>query len=122
MSTIDTDHFRELLVQERERVQHAIEYLEKETAVSLEDESGETASGVDNHLGDTASVTLDREVDYTLNENSEQVLAAIDAALARIEDGAYGICTECGKQIAPERLEAMPWASLCIDDQRKRER
>jgi RNA polymerase-binding transcription factor len=47
---------------------------------------------------------------------------AIDAALARIDAGTYGICVNCGSQIAPERLEAMPWATLCIDCKRKEER
>ena len=69
----------------------------------------------DNHLADTATATYDRELDYTLEENSEHVLAEIDAALQRIEDGTYGICTNCGKPIADERLEALPWATLCID-------
>jgi RNA polymerase-binding transcription factor DksA len=82
MSTIDTSHFRELLEQERERVKSALEYLDEETAGNLEDETGEiNASGVDNHLGDTATATYDRELDYTLSGNSEQVLADIEAAL-----------------------------------------
>lgn len=50
------------------------------------------------------------------------MLADIDAALKRIEDGTYGTCTNCGKPIAPERLEARPWATLCIDCQREQER
>ena len=75
----------------------------------------------DNHLADTATVTYDRELDYTLEENSENVLAEIDAALRRIDDGTYGTCTNCGKPIPPERLEARPWATLCIDCKRLRE-
>ena len=66
-------------------------------------------------------MTYDRELDYTLEENSEHVLAEIDAALQRIEDGTYGTCTNCGNQIPPERLEARPWATLCIDCKRQRE-
>jgi len=50
------------------------------------------------------------------------VLSEIEAALVRIEEGTYGTCTACGKEIAPDRLEAHPWASLCIDDARKAER
>jgi DnaK suppressor protein len=49
-------------------------------------------------------------------------LAHIDAALRRIEDGTYGSCENCGKPISPERLEAMPWATLCIDCKRLAER
>ena len=121
MSAIDTDHFREALLEERRRVQAAIDNLHEENPGSLSDETGDDAM-YDNHLADTATVTYDRELDYTLEENSEHVLADIEAALQRIEDGTYGTCTNCGKQIAPERLEARPWATLCIDCQRERER
>ncbi len=121
MSAIDTNRFREALLEERGRVAAAIENLHEENPGSLTDESGEEAV-FDNHLGDTATVTYDRELDYTLEENAEHVLADIDAALQRIEEGTYGICTNCGKQISEERLEARPWATLCIDCQRERER
>jgi DnaK suppressor protein len=73
-------------------------------------------------MGDVASATLDREIDYSLGDNSEQVLAEIDAALKRIDDGTYGICTKCGREISLERLEARPWAALCIEDARSSER
>jgi DnaK suppressor protein len=121
VSAIDTNHFQELLLEERKRVVAAIENLEKDHQGSLSDETGEDAV-YDNHLADTATETYDRELDYTLEENSEHVLADIDAALKRIEAGTYGICTNCGKQIPQERLEARPWATLCIDCQRERER
>jgi RNA polymerase-binding protein DksA len=121
MSVIDVDHFREALLEERRRVEAALENLHEENAGSLTDESGEETA-FDNHLGDTATVTYDRELDYTLEENSEHVLAEIDAALHRIEAGTYGICQNCGTQIPQERLEALPWATLCIDCQRDRER
>jgi RNA polymerase-binding protein DksA len=121
VSAIDTDHFREELLEERRRVQAALDNLHEENPGSLSDETGDDAV-YDNHLADTATVTYDRELDYTLEENSEHVLADIDAALQRIEDGTYGTCTNCGQQIAPERLEARPWATLCIDCQRLRER
>ena len=121
MSAIDTNRFREALLEERRRVAAAIENLHEENPGSLTDESGEEAV-FDNHLGDTATVTYDRELDYTLEENAEHLLADIDSALKRIEDGTYGTCTNCGRQISEERLEARPWATLCIDCQRERER
>jgi RNA polymerase-binding protein DksA len=120
--TIDTDHFRAQLLKERERVQSAIAHLRSDHPGSLDEEVEEIAATSDNHLGETATATLNREIDYTLGENSEQVLGEIDAALARIADGTYGTCRVCGKEIAPERLEAHPWASLCIDDARRAER
>ena len=50
------------------------------------------------------------------------MIAAIDAALARIDDGTFGNCLGCGRQIAAERLEAVPWTTQCIDCKRKEER
>jgi RNA polymerase-binding protein DksA len=121
VSAIDTNRFREALLEERQRVTAALDNLHEENSGSLTDLSGEETA-FDNHLGDTATETYDRELDYTLEENSEHVLAEIDAALKRIEDGTYGTCSNCGKQISEERLEALPWATLCIDCQRERER
>lgn len=120
--SIDTAHFERALQDERVRVQQAIEYLHEETPGSLEDETEEVLGSADNHLVDAAAGTLDREIDYTLEENSEQVLRQIDEALARIDEGTYGQCERCGTEIPPERLEARPWATLCIDCQRKVER
>ncbi len=119
--SVDVERFRTTLLDERKRVEQAIEYLHQENPGSLEDETEEIFGTNDNHLGDAASGTLDREIDYTLEENSEQVLTAIDAALTRIEDGTFGTCANCGKPIAEERLEARPWATLCIDCKRKEE-
>ena len=113
--SIDTDRFRTVLLEERERVQKAIANLRDDHPGSLDEEVEEIAATSDNHLAETASATLDREIDYTLEENSGQVLAEIDDALKKIDAGTYGTCANCGKQIAPERLEAHPWASLCID-------
>jgi DnaK suppressor protein len=121
VSAIDTEHFRGLLLEERQRVVAALQNLHDDHAGTLSDEAGEE-SAYDNHLADTATDTYDRELDYTLEENSENVLAEIDAALKRIDDGTYGICTNRGEQIPVERLEALPWATLCIDCQRERER
>jgi len=122
VTTIDTDHFRTMLLEERERVQKAIANLRDDHPGSLDDEVEEIAATSDNHLGETASATLGREIDYTLGENSEQVLSEIEAALERIEQGRYGVCVRCGGSIPPERLEAHPWASLCIEDARLAER
>jgi DnaK suppressor protein len=119
---VNAQHFRTALLDERKRIEAAIDYLHRETPGSLEDETEEVLGNSDNHLGDAAAGTLDREIDYTLEEHSGQVLAQIDTAIKRIEDGTFGTCTNCRKPIAEERLEARPWASLCIDCQREAER
>jgi DnaK suppressor protein len=121
VTTIDTEHFRDALLEERQRVEHALTTLREEHPGSLDDEVEEVAATADDHLANTASATLGREIDYTLGDNAEQVISEIDAALQRIEDGTYGVCASCGREIPPARLEANPWASLCIDCKRRAE-
>jgi DnaK suppressor protein len=120
--TVDTHRFRTALLEERGRVENAIANLRDDHPGRLDEEVEEIGGANDNHLAETATATLDREIDYTLEEHSTQVLVEIDAALARIEAGTYGVCTSCGGEIPVARLEAYPWASLCIDCKRKRER
>jgi DnaK suppressor protein len=119
VSTIDTDAYRKRLEEERSRLASALEFLERENPGSLEDELGEVAAGIDNHPGDVATATFDRELDEGLEEGAQQTIDEIDAALQRIGDGSYGVCEVCGKPIGAERLSAIPWARLCIDDQRR---
>jgi RNA polymerase-binding protein DksA len=118
--TVDPERFRPRLEQERARVVAALENLRSENEGSIQDEVDE--SRFDNHLAETASVTVDREIDYSLEENETRLLAAIDAALARIDDGTFGRCERCDNEIEDERLEAIPGATLCIDDKRRDER
>jgi len=120
VTTIDTAVFRKRLEEERARLLHAVGFLEKENPGSMSEELGELAEGgTDNHLGDTAGAMYDRELDEGLEEGAQQTLTEINAALRRIDDGTYGVCEVCGKPIPRERLLAIPWARLCIDDQRR---
>jgi RNA polymerase-binding protein DksA len=119
--SIDIERMRERLVEERQRVVDALDNIRTENPGSLGEEI-EEPTYQDNHPGDVATATFDREMASTLEENSTHVLAGIDAALDRIEHGTFGVCERCGKPIGEERLEALPWATLCIDDKRKQER
>jgi RNA polymerase-binding protein DksA len=121
VTSIDTEGFRDALLDERRRVEHALATLRDEHPGSLDEEVEEIAATSDNHLAETATATLGREIDYTLGDNAEQILTEIDAALRRIEDGTYGTCVNCGQEIPRERLEAYPWASLCIGCKRRSE-
>ena len=120
MSPVDTAPFRQALQEERQRIVNALENLHRENPGSLEDESQEMP--IDNHMAEMATVTVDREIDYTLEENEEHLLEEIDGALARIEAGTYGTCVTCGLEIAEERLQARPYTAQCIDCRRKEER
>ncbi len=76
------------------------------------------------HGAQTAAATevSESQRGQQLREREEQHLTQIEGALARIEDGTFGLCQNCGKPIAPERLEALPWALDCIDCHSKKRR
>ena len=122
MTTIDVESFKTRLLEESERTRKAIAYLHEENRGTTEDEARELSGGSDNHLADIATHTYDRELDSTLEESEEVHLSHVEAALKRIDAGTYGICENCGRPIQPERLEAMPWVTLCIDCKRLAER
>jgi DnaK suppressor protein len=65
-----------------------------------------------------ATQVFEQQRDLALRDRAIQQLELVDAALARLDGGTFGTCTRCGKAIAPERLDALPWAALCIDCQR----
>ncbi len=93
------------------------------TDLAADDEGvGElNSAGGDQHIADHASDLVDLEVDLALGENADNVIAEIDDALGRIEAGTYGTCAVCGAVIPEERLAAIPYATLCLDDKRRKE-
>ncbi|CAN5253033.1 RNA polymerase-binding protein DksA [soil metagenome] len=117
--SLDLDHFRTELEHELERLRAARKGVNHES--SLTEETGDLSTGA-GELADTATETYMRELDEGLEENADHLIAEVEAALRRIEEGTYGTCVVCGKPVAEARLEAVPWATLCIEDKRAQER
>ncbi|NWG01044.1 MAG: TraR/DksA family transcriptional regulator [Thermoanaerobaculaceae bacterium] len=65
-------------------------------------------------IADRATSAFTREFSFSLSENESHLLRLIDEALARLDNGRYGICVHCGGKIEPQRLNAVPWARHCI--------
>ena len=118
--TIDVDVYRRRLEDERDRLEHALATVNHRG--SLMEETGDLAIGAGDHLADSATETFMRELDGGLEENAGHLLDEIDAALRRIDEGTFGTCAACGRPIGEERLDAVPYATLCIDDKRALER
>jgi RNA polymerase-binding transcription factor DksA len=86
--------------------------------VSLDDPQGAIGgetSGYDQHTADAATDTVEREMALSVQESTEAHIRDIDAALARLESGTYGICEVCGTKIPEGRLEAKPEAAYCVE-------
>ena len=117
---MDVKALRNALIAERERLGREIDDLDADLSESLEDSSEE--SPYDQHMAETAGVTLDREIDLTLEENARAAIAQIDRALVKLESGSYGACDKCGGPISEDRLKVAAFATLCIDCKRREER
>ena len=72
-------------------------------------------------VGDQALMDLDRELGISLMEMRNRRRQAIDEALMRLNEGTYGICAECGIEVSEKRLEAVPFAKLCVQCQSRQE-
>lgn len=108
--------FRERLLQERERIQGDLDGLDREIIVlgqGQQDEGG----GAGNHIADDATDVMEQERNLALIGNLRERQHDIDRALERIEAGSYGLCERCEQPIAEARLEALPFATYCIDCQ-----
>jgi DnaK suppressor protein len=116
--TIELETRRGELLDLRERILRSAQDI-----VEADAEDGELNSAAgDQHLADHASDILDREVDESLEENAGLIVREIDDALRRIDAGTYGTCVSCGRPIPEERLDAVPYAVLCVPCKRDEER
>ena len=116
------ESFRKVLQKERDRIETDLHILEKENRDMIE--SGE-AGGDDNfedQIGDSASMTFERERDFSLEQNMRDILAQIEIALRKFESGDYGVCSNCHKKIDEARLKALPYTELCIDCKKLQEK
>lgn len=110
MTTYDTDQAHERLQSERARLVHQLEEL---GATESGDLTGEVEFG--DGFADAGAATAERTEVLGLVDTLKSQLDAVDAALARIEAGNYGICATCGQPIDPARLEARPASIHCVD-------
>ncbi len=81
----------------------------------------EEAVGYSTHPADDGTTAFDQERDLTMQVNVENTLQLVNDALARFENGTYGLCLDCGQEIDAARLQAIPYAPLCLSCQSKRE-
>ena len=113
MNERQRDYFRQKLMSWRDEILKEA----KETLQHLQDEN-------QNHpdIADRASSETDRAIELRARDRQRKLIAKIDAALHRIDDGTYGYCEETGDPIALKRLEARPIATLSVEAQERHER
>jgi len=115
---MDADRARDLITKERARIEALVREREAE-GISAEPEGEQLSelAAYDQHQADLGTETFEREKDFSLLEQLEAELDELDRALRKVDEGTYGRCEACGKEIPAERLEAMPGTRLCVEDQ-----
>jgi DnaK suppressor protein len=107
---------RDGLIEERDGLREQVQGLDAEADVK-----NWRDAGFDDDPADSGSASFERETAQSLSNHARGLLTQIDEALRRMEAGTYGICERCGERIEPERLEAIPYATLCLECKRRDE-
>lgn len=110
---INVKYFKQRLLDREQELTAAIFRLESEARDSRVAEVGDT--------GDRAVSSESKSDAFQEGTLEYQMLTDVRDALRRIEDGTYGKCIDCGREIEPARLEAIPWTPYCLEDQEKRD-
>ncbi len=117
----ELSELRARLVAERGDLQAQYQELEESTfSVNQSEMTGEM--GFDEEYADAGTATFEREKDLSLVNNLRDLMDKIDKALAKMDEGSYGLCDRCGKPIERARLKALPYANLCLQDKQAEER
>jgi len=104
---------RQLLLEERDQYLRSADALKAQAdSLALEHEPGDVQ--FDEEGGEGGTSNIDREMDLVLSAQARLAAAEIDRALAKIEAGTYGYCEQCGDLIPEARLQALPYAALCV--------
>ena len=119
LTSKELEHFRDLLLQKRREIVGDMSQMERE---ALRSASGSNLSNLPLHMADMGTDNYEQEFTLGLVEKDRIILREINAALAKIMDGTYGICEGTGKPISKVRLEAQPWARFSIEYARQMEK
>jgi RNA polymerase-binding protein DksA len=112
----DLARFEKLLFDERQRVARELEEQEEAARRTLRDSSGDL-SAYSFHMADVGTDAMVREQNFMLAANLGRTLSEIEEALRRVREGNYGVCDRCAKAIGIRRLQALPYARLCLECQ-----
>jgi RNA polymerase-binding transcription factor DksA len=119
MTKMELEGYRQSLLVLGKRLGGDISGVARE---ALRRSGGEASGSLSNaplHLADLGTDNFEQELAVSLVENSVQTLDQIAAALGRIDEGTYGRCQECGRQIPAKRLQALPYTPHCVDCARR---
>jgi len=114
--------FKEQLLALRARLRGDVNQMASAALHKSRSEANGDLSSMPIHMADIGSDNFEQEFTLSLMENDGGTLAQIEASLERIEEGTYGLCEECGVKIPKNRLNAIPYATLCVRCAEQQER
>lgn len=117
----DLKHFEERLLEDRKKLMAQLGYLEKTMNQTQRESSGDL-SAYSFHMADMGTDAMEREKAFLFASAEGRLLYSVNEALRRLYRNEYGICESCGKEIGKARLDAVPYASLCVSCQEKQEK
>ncbi len=118
----EVESFRDMLQGLRARLRGDLNQMTDEALRRDQPDASGNLSNVPLHMADVGTENYDQEFTLSLIENEQETLGQIYEALDRISAGTFGTCEGCGDPIAKPRLQAIPYAKLCIDCAREREK
>ena len=114
MKKAESKVFKERLLMLRARLRGDVTQMAEAALKKSRSEANGDLSSMPIHMADIGTDNFEQEFTLSLMENEEVVLEQIEGALERIEDCSYGQCEECGAKIPKARLEAIPYAAMCV--------
>ena len=114
MKNAEMNVFRERLLALRARLRGDVNRMADAALKKNPAQANGNLSSMPIHMADLGSDNFEQEFTLSLMETEGVTLDQIEAALERVEDGTYGLCEECGTKIPKQRLEAIPYASMCV--------
>jgi DnaK suppressor protein len=121
LSAKEIEDLKGRLEEEQGELRVQLSTIEEETFSASQSElSGDV--GLDDESADAGTATFEREKDLSIENNVRDLLAKIDRALTRMDNGSYGTCERCGKPIEKARIKALPYVDLCIKDAKAQSR
>ncbi|MEE8451901.1 MAG: TraR/DksA family transcriptional regulator [Thermoguttaceae bacterium] len=114
MKKADAKVYKEQLLTLRARLRGDVDQMADATLKKSRSEANGDLSSMPIHMADIGSDNFEQEFTLSLMESEEGTLSLIETSLERIEEGSYGQCEECGVKIPKTRLNAVPYASMCV--------
>jgi DnaK suppressor protein len=118
---MNTEDIRTRLLTERVRIEELRSAASRLT-VDAQEATERELSSAEQHPAELASETIGLEIDHSVLQHADLELAELEAAVMRVDSGLYGNCEACGNPISELRLEAIPTARFCIEDQAKHDK